>query len=62
MLFVAGAYAGYLVFGHVQIRVDAWLHPFDRDVDSAYQIVQGLFGHGLGRRWSAAASARATRR
>ncbi len=49
VLFVAGAYVGYLAFGHVQARVDAWLHPFDPAyADSSYQIVQGLFGMAWG--------------
>src|SRR3954452_16574904 len=49
LLFVSGAYVGYLVFGHVQRRVDAWLHPFDPDnAASAYQIVQGMYGMAWG--------------
>jgi cell division protein FtsW (lipid II flippase) len=35
------------VFGHVQSRVDAWLHPFDPD-NNAYQIVQGMYGMAWG--------------
>ena len=46
-LFVAGAYAGFLLFSHVQSRVNAWLHPFDPDSNS-YQIVQGLYGQAWG--------------
>ena len=40
MLFVGGAYFGYLTFGHVQTRVDGWLDPFS-DPDDYYQIIQG---------------------
>ena len=29
ILFAIGAYIGYLVFSHVQVRVDAWLHAMD---------------------------------
>ena len=58
---LAGAYAGYLAFGHVQARVDAWLHPFDPRRDSAYQIVQGLYGMALGRPGRPRPRARATR-
>ena len=47
VLFASGAYAGYLVFGHVQSRVEAWLHPFDPD-NNAYQIVQGMYGMAWG--------------
>jgi cell division protein FtsW (lipid II flippase) len=49
LLFVSGAYVGYLAFGHVQRRVDAWLHPFDPDnAAGAYQIVQGMYGMAWG--------------
>jgi cell division protein FtsW (lipid II flippase) len=47
VLFASGAYAGYLVFGHVQSRVESWLHPFDPD-NNAYQIVQGMYGMAWG--------------
>ena len=46
-LFAAGAYAGYLLFGHVQARVGAWLDPFGSKYDS-YQIVQGMYGQAWG--------------
>ncbi|HVK19932.1 MAG TPA: FtsW/RodA/SpoVE family cell cycle protein, partial [Actinokineospora sp.] len=46
-LFVAGAYSAYLLLGHVQARVDAWLHPFDPN-NNAYQIVQGMYGMAWG--------------
>jgi cell division protein FtsW (lipid II flippase) len=46
-LFGAGSYASYLFFGHVQSRVDAWLHPFEAGVNS-YQIVQGMYGMAWG--------------
>ena len=54
VLFVAGAYVGYLAFGHVQARVDGWLDPFS-DRDEYYQIIQGQYGMAwggiLGRGW-----------
>jgi cell division protein FtsW (lipid II flippase) len=54
VLFAAGAYFGYAVFGHVQARVDGWLDPFS-DFDSYYQIIQGQYslawGGILGRGW-----------
>ena len=34
IMFAVGAYGGYLALGHVQSRVDAWLHPFSPDVNS----------------------------
>ena len=46
-LFVVGAYFGYLALGHVQLRVQAWLDPFDPDA-RAFQIVQGLYGLAWG--------------
>ena len=54
LMFAGGAYAGYLLFGHVRERVAGWLDPFG---DPAYyQIVEarfglawgGLLGQGLG--------------
>ena len=54
VLFAAGAWFGYLAFGHVRVRFDAWLEPF-ADPDRNGQIINGLFGlaHGgiLGRGW-----------
>lgn len=46
-LFAVGAVAGWLMFSHVQVRVDAWLHPFDHP-DTAYQIIQGQYGIAWG--------------
>ncbi len=46
-MFLAGAYSAYLLFSHVAVRVDAWLHPFDPD-NNAYQLVQGLYGMAWG--------------
>lgn len=55
LMFAAGAYAAYLAVSHVQLRVEAWLHPF-ANPDRWTQIVQsvygmawgGLLGRGLG--------------
>src|SRR3712207_8443304 len=38
LLFAGGAYFGYLTFGHVQVRVGAWLDPFS-DYDAYYQVI-----------------------
>ncbi|HET8604625.1 MAG TPA: FtsW/RodA/SpoVE family cell cycle protein [Marmoricola sp.] len=46
-LFGVGAYLGYLFVGHVQVRVEGWLHPFASSSDS-YQVVQGLYGMAWG--------------
>lgn len=56
VLFIAGSYALYHVFPHVQVRVDIWLDPWADVTGRGYQIVQslfalaagGLFGRGLG--------------
>jgi cell division protein FtsW (lipid II flippase) len=45
-MFVGGAYAAYLLLGHVQDRVDGWLHPFE--ADNTYQLVQGMYGMAWG--------------
>jgi cell division protein FtsW (lipid II flippase) len=46
-MFLAGAYTAYLLFGHVQTRVNVWLDPFNPHVNG-YQIVQGLYGMSWG--------------
>ena len=47
LLFSAGAYAGYLLFGHVQTRVSGWLDPFS-DFDRNNQIINAQFGLAWG--------------
>jgi len=49
-MFVGGAYVAYQLFGHIQTRVDIWLHPFagDNPSDASYQLVQALFGFATG--------------
>jgi cell division protein FtsW (lipid II flippase) len=61
VLFAVGAWGVTHAVGHVQDRIDAWLHPFDpslynKQVGGSYQIAQsifaqadgGLFGKGFG--------------
>jgi cell division protein FtsW (lipid II flippase) len=47
VMFVFGAYLGYLTTSHVRVRVEAWLDPFNPD-NNGYQIVQGMFGMAWG--------------
>ncbi|MGH3331110.1 MAG: FtsW/RodA/SpoVE family cell cycle protein [Nocardioidaceae bacterium] len=46
-LFAVGSYVGFLMFSHVQARVDSWRHPFSSDADS-YQIIQSMYGQAWG--------------
>ncbi|HEV8055405.1 MAG TPA: FtsW/RodA/SpoVE family cell cycle protein [Nocardioidaceae bacterium] len=48
LLFAVGAYAGYVLFGHVQTRVQGWLDPFSDPNDAYLQIVQGQYGLAWG--------------
>jgi cell division protein FtsW (lipid II flippase) len=47
LLFAGGAYAGYLLFDHVKVRVGAWLDPFS-DYDKYYQVINAQFGLAWG--------------
>lgn len=42
------AYASYLMFAHVRVRVAAWLDPWTDINATGYQIAQSLFGIGTG--------------
>ena len=56
VLFVAGFFVAYQLFGHVQTRVDVWLDPFADPLGAGFQPVRalyalgrgGVFGEGLG--------------
>jgi cell division protein FtsW (lipid II flippase) len=56
LLFLAGSYVAYNLFGHVQVRINNWIDPFADPSGAGYQTVQalyafargGLFGEGLG--------------
>jgi cell division protein FtsW (lipid II flippase) len=43
-----GGYLAYRSFGHVQVRVDTWLHPFADATGKGYQLTQGMFGLAAG--------------
>ncbi len=48
LLFSAGSVTSYFMFGHVQVRIAAWLHPWAYFEGSGYQIAQSLFALGSG--------------
>lgn len=48
LFFMVSAYASYLLFEHVRVRVEIWLHPWADPMGSAYQIVQSLFAFSYG--------------
>jgi peptidoglycan glycosyltransferase len=47
-LLAGGGLAAYHSFGHVRLRVEAWLHPFADFAGTGYQVAQGLFALGSG--------------
>lgn len=47
VLFSAGAFAAFLAFGHVQVRVSSWLDPFS-NFDQNYQVINAQFGLAWG--------------
>jgi cell division protein FtsW (lipid II flippase) len=51
VLFAAGAYAGWVLFDHVQLRVDVWLNALDPDKVHGVgygQLAQATFGMATG--------------
>lgn len=56
VLFAVGSTVAYFLFGHVQLRVQAWLDPWQDPDGSGFQILQSIFniadggltGTGLG--------------
>src|SRR6186997_222353 len=56
VLFIAGSFVAYELFGHVQSRVNVWLDPFADPLGAGFQPVRalyalgrgGVFGQGLG--------------
>ncbi len=48
ILFLAGSFVVYNLFGHVRDRVDIWLDPFADPLGAGYQVVQALYAFGRG--------------
>lgn len=48
ILFLAGAFVLYNLFGHVQQRVDNWLDPWADPSGAGFQVVQALYALGRG--------------
>ena len=48
VLFIAGSWVLYNLFGHVQQRVDNWLDPFRDPLGAGYQTVQALYAFARG--------------
>lgn len=56
LLALAGVFAAFSMFSHVQLRFNIWLDPFEDSLGSGWQLAQGifsiadggLFGVGLG--------------
>ena len=45
---VISAVAGYYIFSHVRVRVQAFVNPWQYIDDKGYQVTQSLFGMGSG--------------
>lgn len=45
---IAAAVAGYYIFSHVRVRVQAFVDPWKYIDDKGYQVTQSLFGIGSG--------------
>lgn len=46
---MATGFLGYVLFGHVRVRVATWLHPWADSSGAGYQISQSLFAIGGGK-------------
>lgn len=49
--FSLAAVLSYFMFGHVRVRFDIWLDPWQDPGGMAYQVVQSLFALGTGGVW-----------
>lgn len=48
-IFISTFVLGYFLFGHVRLRVEVWLHPWQDPNGGGYQIAQSLFAIGGGK-------------
>lgn len=48
VLFAAGGFVLYQLFGHVRDRVDIWIDPFVDPQGAGYQVIQALYAFGRG--------------
>jgi cell division protein FtsW (lipid II flippase) len=48
ILFVAGSFLLYQLFGHVRARFDIWIDPFADPQGAGYQVIQALYAFGRG--------------
>ena len=48
LLFIGGSALLYLLFPHVQERIDIWINPFADPQGAGYQIIRALYAYGRG--------------
>jgi cell division protein FtsW (lipid II flippase) len=48
VLFAVGAVLAYQLFGHVQVRVETWINPWQDAADNGFQIIQSWYAFGTG--------------
>ena len=51
LFFFLASVLSYFLFGHVRVRFDIWLNPWNDPNGDAYQVVQSLFAFGSGGVW-----------
>ena len=48
LMFIAGGAVLYVLFPHVQERIDIWINPFVDPQGTGYQIIRALYAYGRG--------------